>query len=724
MGYFEKQIKKKKEYEDRMFSDAYQGLVDVVTGYRIWESFEKNRAALRNALREIARCLNIKLPDMIIKTEDMTGLLEDYFRPQGIMWREVSLTGDWYENAVGIMLGTTIEGEHTVLLPGRMSGYTYTDPKDGRRKKITRAEADKIGPSALLFYRPLPQKELKVHDITRFMLSFVSLKEVLIFAAATIIVILMGMVTPAMTRFLMSDVIGSSNTGVLNAVAITLIIATAAVFIFTVVKQEISSLLSTKVTLSIQAAFMMRTLNAPVDKLKEFSAGDLGKRIGCMYNSVRNIVDISLSTILTSLCFFVCIAQMYTYSPKLAGVASIIIAVTVYINYAALKKLYYAKRDMLNGKAQESGTTYGLIDGINKITMTGASKRAFSVWAAVYKNAVEKTYNPPLLVKIYQVLTPAILLMGSALIYLVAFMTDIKLPEYYSFIASFGIATASVQMISASVAMLADTMSVFKVLEPVMRFIPETTGDKEIVHSLKGSIQINNLYFKYDDEMPPVLDGLTLNIKQGGYVAIVGSTGCGKSTLIKLMLGFEKPKRGEIFYDGKPLSSLDKPSLRRNIGTVLQNGEIMQGTILANITLAGSGITPQEAWEAAEIAGVADDIRRMPLEMNTIMPHGGYGFSGGQKQRILIARAIATKPSILLFDEATSALDNITQKAVSDAIGSMKCTRIVIAHRLSTIIECDRIICLDKGQVVEEGTYDELTAKDGFFAELVKRQQL
>ena len=193
---------------------------------------------------------------------------------------------------------------------------------------------------------------------------------------------------------------------------------------------------------------------------------------------------------------------------------------------------------------------------------------------------------------------------------------------------------------------------------------------------------------------------------------------------MRLLLGFEKPDYGDIFYDGKNLKALDETSLRRKIGTVLQSGEIFQGTIFSNITVSGTDLTEEDAWEAAEIAGIADDIRRMPLKMNTPLPDGGRGVSGGQKQRLLIARAIVSKPSVILFDEATSALDNVTQKAVSDAIGEMPCTRVVIAHRLSTIKNCDRILCLDKGHIVEEGTYEELISHNGFFSKLVNRQQI
>ena len=156
----------------------------------------------------------------------------------------------------------------------------------------------------------------------------------------------------------------------------------------------------------------------------------------------------------------------------------------------------------------------------------------------------------------------------------------------------------------------------------------------------------------------------------------------------------------------------------------MQNGKLFQGDIFSNITIAAPGLTLADAWTAAEMAGLADDIREMPMGMNTFISEGGGGISGGQKQRLMIARAIAPKPKILMFDEATSALDNITQKKVSQALDSLRCTRLVIAHRLSTIRNCDRIIVLDGGRIVEDGTYEELLAAGGFFADLVERQRL
>jgi ABC-type bacteriocin/lantibiotic exporter with double-glycine peptidase domain len=217
---------------------------------------------------------------------------------------------------------------------------------------------------------------------------------------------------------------------------------------------------------------------------------------------------------------------------------------------------------------------------------------------------------------------------------------------------------------------------------------------------------------------------MSMRIKPGEYVAIVGPSGCGKSTLMRLILGFEKPEQGGIFYDGRNIDQIDLRSLRRRIGTVMQSGGLFNDSIFANIAISSPSLTMDEAWEAAEIAGIAQDIRDMPMGMRTLISEGQGGVSGGQKQRIMIARAVAPKPKILIFDEATSALDNVTQKQVSDALDKLKCTRIVIAHRLSTIRHCDRILVLDKGTIVESGNYDELIEKKGMFADLVARQRL
>ena len=204
-------------------------------------------------------------------------------------------------------------------------------------------------------------------------------------------------------------------------------------------------------------------------------------------------------------------------------------------------------------------------------------------------------------------------------------------------------------------------------------------------------------------------------------VAFVGSSGSGKSTIMRLLLGFEHPEAGSIYYDGEGFDSMNKELVRRQIGVVLQNGALMSGSIFQNI-IGNSELTLEDAWEAARMAGMEEDIKHMPMEMHTMVSEGAGTFSGGQRQRLMIARAIVHKPRLLFMDEATSALDNRTQNIVSESLDKLQATRIVIAHRLSTIKNANRIFVLDKGTIVESGSYDELMDKNGLFAELAKRQ--
>ena len=271
---------------------------------------------------------------------------------------------------------------------------------------------------------------------------------------------------------------------------------------------------------------------------------------------------------------------------------------------------------------------------------------------------------------------------------------------------------------------LAQIKPILDMAEPILEAEPESSERKAMVSRLSGGIELVNVRFRYNETMPYVVDGMSLKIKAGEYLAIVGASGCGKSTLLRLLMGFETPEKGAIYYDGRDMRNLDLRSLRRKIGSVTQDGTLFPGDIYSNIVISAPHLTLDEAWEAAELAGMAETIRAMPMGMHTIVSEGQGGISGGQKQRLMIARAVAPRPKILMFDEATSALDNVTQKQVSDALAGLKCTRIVVAHRLSTIRHCDRILVLDKGRIVEDGTYDELISRDGFFADLVSRQRL
>ena len=368
--------------------------------------------------------------------------------------------------------------------------------------------------------------------------------------------------------------------------------------------------------------------------------------------------------------------------------------------------------------------TYALISGIQKIKLAGAEKRAFARWGNLYAEEARMSYDPPLFLKLHAVINLAITLTGALVMYWMAVQSGVSIADYYAFNTAYGMVSGAFLSLTGIALTVAQIRPILTMVQPFFDTVPEIAEEKEVLSRLSGGIELSHVSFRYQEHMPLILDDLSLKIRPGQYVAIVGKTGCGKSTLLRLLLGFEKPQKGAIYYDGKDLQRIDLRSLRRRVGVVIQNGKLFQGDIYSNIVISAPHLTQQEAWEAAELAGIADDIRSMPMGMHTIISEGSGGISGGQRQRLMIARAIAPKPKLLMFDEATSALDNLTQKKISESLDSLKCTRIVIAHRLSTIKQCDRILVLDKGKIVEAGKYEELIARGGFFAELVARQRL
>ena len=468
----------------------------------------------------------------------------------------------------------------------------------------------------------------------------------------------------------------------------------------------------------------MRVLSLPADFFKQYSAGELSSRAQYIQSLCSMLISTVLNTGLTSIFSLIYVSQIFEFAPALVVPSLLIIFTTILFSLiTTFYQMKYSKKQM-EIAAEESGMSYALITGVQKIKLSGAEKRAYARWSKLYAKQVELTYNPPMFLRANGAFSSIISLTGALVMYFMSVQSGVSVADYYAFNTAYGMVSGAFMSLAGIATTIAQFKPILEMAKPIMDAVPEISEGKLVIDRLSGGIELNNVSFRYNENMPLVVDNLSLKIRPGQYVAIVGATGCGKSTLMRIMLGFEKPGKGAVYYDGKDLSGIDLKSLRRKIGVVMQNGKLFQGDIFSNITISAPQLSMDEAWEAAEMAGIAEDIRRMPMGMHTIISEGSGGVSGGQRQRLMIARAIAPKPKILMFDEATSALDNLTQKIVSDSLDKLKCTRIVIAHRLSTIRQCDRIIYLEKGQIVEDGTYDELIAKNGKFAELVERQRL
>jgi NHLM bacteriocin system ABC transporter ATP-binding protein len=495
-------------------------------------------------------------------------------------------------------------------------------------------------------------------------------------------------------------------------------------FLTGVTKNLLQMKILTKIDVALQSAVMSRLINLPTGFFSKFNAGELSVRVSSVSELGDMLNGIFFGVGLTGIFSFIYIAQIFTIAPALAlpTVAAILLQAGVLAGTVVFSRKMTKK--VLEANTKVNGVIFSLFSGIQKIKLAGCESRAFTRWVEKYKVQAGLTYNPVLFLKLAAALQGAAVLTGMLLIYYSAARTGVSVAQYIAFSAAFGMTNGALMSLVGAAGDIAHIGPILEMAAPILETAPETGGDKKIIRKLNGQVELDNVTFSYAEESPVVTDNLSLKIRKGQYVAIVGKTGCGKSTLLRLLLGFEKPQKGAVYYDGEDISKVDIKSLRRHIGVVLQNGKLFQGNIFSNITISAPALSLDEAWEAAETAGIAEDIRAMPMGMHTLISDGSGGVSGGQRQRIIIARAIAAKPKILMFDEATSALDNITQKQVSDSLAGLKCTRIVIAHRLSTIKQCDRIVVMDKGKIVEEGTYEELTEKGGVFAELVKRQTL
>jgi len=539
-----------------------------------------------------------------------------------------------------------------------------------------------------------------------------------------LITTVMGMLLPYLNNLLFENVVPSGEVRLIVPIALFFAGVSISQALIGITSSLIKARVNTKINISVQSAAMMRVLVMPAEFFKNYSAGDLSGRVGYINRLCNMLQETILSVGLSSVFSLAYISQIFAYSPGLVIPALSVILISSLITLAATLVSMKHTKKVMELSAKQDGMQYALITGIQKIRLSGAEKRAFGRWANAYSEIARLNYDPPAFLKYSGILSTAVTSIGSIALYYYAVATGVGVAGYMAFTVSYGMVSGTFASLFGIVTTIAGIKPTLDMVLPLLKTLPETSTGKKVVTKISGNIELSNVSFRYSDNMPLVIDNLSLKIKAGQYIAIVGKTGCGKSTLLRLLLGFETPNRGAIYYGNKDLSALDLKSLRRNIGVVMQNGKLMQGDIYSNIVVAAPWLTLEDAWEAAELAGIADDIRAMPMGMHTVIAEGSGGISGGQKQRLLIARAIAPKPKIIMFDEATSALDNITQKRVSESLDKLKCTRIVIAHRLSTIRQCDRIIVLDKGKIIEDGNYEELIAKNGYFAELIARQRL
>ena len=724
MDGFDEQLRARQENDEALLEHAFASISDAVFGSRTADRFKTDAEKVKTAIDEILFYYRVSTREVPEEIQDLDEQLEYLLRPHSIMRKNVTLEKGWYRDSIGALLGTRkSDGRVVAFLPSGMFGYVYRDELTGKFIRVTARNQDQFDNQAIAFYKVFPLTKLNVPTLLRYIVQTISTADYLMFGLLTLIVVMIGLLMPRLNNLLVGLVADSESRKMLASITVFMVCVSASSLMFGAAKSLMMTRISLRMNLSVQAATMARILSLPASFFKQYSSGELSSRASQVSKLCDMLASALLSTGLTSVFSLIYLGQIFLYAPTLVRPALLIVLITVLFSLmTALLQMKVCKKTM-DVAAKENGMGYALLKGIQKIRLSGAETRAFSRWMQLYSDKIRLTYHTPFLVKFNTTIALLISLAGTIVMYDAAFVSGVSVADYYAFNTAYGMVSGAFLSLASIALTLAGCGPTLEMVKPFFDAVPETAEDKQIITSLDGGIELDNVCFRYDENMPNVLDNLTLKIEPGQYVAIVGSTGCGKSTLMRLMLGFEKPQKGAIYYDGRDLNAIDMKSLRTKIGVVLQNGKLFQGDIYSNIVISAPWLTVDDAWSAAEAVGIAEDIRRMPMGMYTLVSEMG-GISGGQKQRLMIARAIASKPRILMFDEATSALDSIAQKKISDILNGFQCTRIVIAHRLSTIRLCDRIVVLDHGQIIEDGTYDELLERRGFFAELVARQRL
>jgi ATP-binding cassette subfamily C protein len=646
-------------------------------------------------------------------------------RASGIRYRDVALEAGWWRRDSGALLGFLEDDSPVALLPRRRGGYRVIPPEGGQGSALSEDEAAKLQARAIMFYRFLPDRALHARDLLAFALKG-NAAELAGIGALSLVAALVGLAVPVFTRIVFREIIPSGNGAGLGGVAAMLAAVALALAAFSLARGIFTLRIQGRMDSSLQAAIWDRLLKLPAGFFRRFSSGDLANRVMSFGQLGAAISTLVLPALFGAVFSFVNLGLILAYSPGLAVLALVFVALALAVPSAVIAAQLPERGAMFALQGELSGEVFQLVSAIAKLRDTGAEERAFARWSerfsAMTRHMVKAT-RISIVGRVFEVVFPMLCVAGTVAVFFRFRPSMFQTGQFMAYSSAFGQFLAGFTALSTAFSRLAGLVPLYLRARPILETEPEVDDSKLDPGRLLGHVQLNAVSFGYEEGDHPTLRAVGLEVKPGQLVAIVGPSGAGKSTIFRLLLGFERPDSGEILYDGQDIRNLDLAALRRQISTVLQNGRVFSGTIYDNIAGARR-LSHDQAWEAARAAGLADDIEAMPMGMFTFVAEGGVTLSGGQRQRLLIARALSTRPALLLFDEATSALDNLTQAQVMDYLATLRASRLVIAQRLSTVRGADRIYVLDRGEVVQSGSFEELMAEPGLFRQLAERQLL
>lgn len=670
--------------------------------------------------------ISIRPPGKSVDLSRVRDPLEAILRASRVRGRRVLLQDNWWQQDCGPLLAFIQETQQPVaLLSCAANRYILFDSLQDSRILITADVAQTLAPFAYMFYRPLPDRALQAIDLLQFALKNRA-KDLLMILLTGIAATLLGMLTPYATSILIDSAIPDGDRGLLLQVGLGLFVVAIGIALFRLAQGLSLLRLETASDAATQAAVWDRLLTLPVSFFRQYTVGDLQSRVMSVSQIRRQLGGTTLINLTSALFALLNLGLLLYYSFKLALIAVFVAAVTILVTSISSILLIRKVRPLLELRGMLFGQTVQLINGISKLRVANAEARAFAFWSKTYRQQIKLDLGTQhiedgiaLFNTVMPTLTSAVLFWFTIQLMSAPEAVGLSIGTFLAFNTAFGTFIKGATDLSNTLVGVLQIVPQWKRAQPILATVPEVDLGKADPGRLKGRIIVDRLSFRYRQEGAFTLDDVSLHAEPGEFIALVGSSGSGKSTLFRLLLGFEMPETGAVYYDGQDLAGLNVDAVRRQMGVVLQSGRILSASIFENIA-SGAHISLDEAWDAARMAGLAEDIAAMPMQMHTVISEAGGNLSGGQRQRLLIARALALKPRILLFDEATSALDNKTQAIVSASLDQLQVTRLVIAHRLSTIRNADRIYVLQSGRIVQQGSFTELANQAGLFAQLMK----
>jgi len=663
---------------------------------------------------------SIKIPRGGLRGREGTAAVRAIATTSGLFVRTVTLSGQWWVNTVEPMVGFSVEGAPLALVIRKGQGVIID--ANGIEVDADAAGAPSLIAHAFVFSKPPVGENLSPSRLIRLALSGESRQVVRVLLWSSVIAAV-TLTVPLASGVVYGEIIPEGDRARLAWLVVALVMAAIAVLPVQMAQTAAATSLEASVSLKLQRGIWGRVLRSPIALVKRLGPGDLSMRLAALETARDPIEQSIIGALPVIIASLVSVVILFIYIPTLALVAMAWGLIVLALSLIFATRVARAQRSVDEATGRVNGFFYQVLGAIPKLRVAGAEPRAFAAWAERFRDAV----GQQLTIRIsHQMLFGATVgSLSTAVLFAGVLLTDTgrDVGAFIAFQTTYMLFIAGIMTFVTGIGTGLQLRPAMQRAAELVAEAPESGEGRSDPGPLRGEVSLRSVIFRYHPDSPAVLDDFDLHINAGEMVALVGQSGCGKSTVLRALMGFETPEAGSVRFDDQDLSSLDVESVRRQFGVVLQDGQLMPGTIHQNLAGATT-LSAEEAWELAEVVALADDINAMPMKLDTMITLNGGAFSGGQRQRLLIARALATRPRILLLDEATSALDNVTQRVVSENLAALGMTRIVVAHRLSTIIGADRIAMMQAGRVVEEGTYLELMERHGAFHALATRQVL